>query len=298
MEQSLPAGRQFDLRQEDAYREWRERKLRGYPASLQELVVEVADPRRLSAAERGALIERVQRANMAIYVSPLGNDPDRSVPRQLGRQLGLERLDRNWLSDDDGMTSLTVNPEGDHPAYIPYTNRPIHWHTDGYYNRPERQIHGLLLHCVHPAGQGGENALLDHEIAYILLRDQDPAHIEALMRPDAMTIPPGTDENGEPRPASRGPVFSLDPVSGHLHMRYTARKRNIEWRDDPGVQAARRALETLLASDIPYIFRGRLESGMGLVSNNVLHDRSGFEDREGMPGRLLYRCRYFDRIAA
>jgi hypothetical protein len=35
---------------------------------------------------------------------------------------------------------------------------------------------------------------------------------------------------------------------------------------------------------------------MGLVCNNVLHDRTGFDDDPSRP-RLLYRARYLDRIA-
>ena len=35
---------------------------------------------------------------------------------------------------------------------------------------------------------------------------------------------------------------------------------------------------------------------MGLVCNNVLHDRAAFVDSESRK-RLLYRARYFDRIA-
>jgi hypothetical protein len=69
------------------------------------------------------------------------------------------------------------------------------------------------------------------------------------------------------------------------------------WKDDAAVAAARDALLRLLADDSRYIFRARLESGMGLIANNVLHDRAGFADRPGRPARLLYRARYVDRIA-
>jgi len=36
---------------------------------------------------------------------------------------------------------------------------------------------------------------------------------------------------------------------------------------------------------------------MGIVCNNVLHDRTGFVDHPQWP-RLLYRARYRDRIGA
>jgi hypothetical protein len=54
----------FDLTREDAYRAWRDHKLASHPAHLEDLVVEVRDPRRLSEAERSALLVRCRRANM------------------------------------------------------------------------------------------------------------------------------------------------------------------------------------------------------------------------------------------
>jgi hypothetical protein len=154
----------------------------------------------------------------------------------------------------------------------------------------------MLLHCVRCAGLGGENGLLDHEIAYIRLRDENPDFIAALMHPQAMTIPANEEANGKLRAENTGPVFALDPHTGALTMRYTARKRNIRWREDAATQAAVCALERLLSED-PLIMRVKLEPGDGVICNNVLHDRIGFE---GNPppetGRLLYRIRSFDRI--
>lgn len=285
----------FDLSDVDTYRYWRDAKLKDYPASLEALVVEVNDPRSLSDAEYEALFRRIAQTNMVIYASKTGDDPDKAIPVALAHRFGLKRLNHNWLADEDGLTSLTVNPEGEHPAYIPYTNRPIKWHTDGYYNPQDNQCHAVMLHCVHPAAQGGENGLLDHEIAYIRLRDEDPAYVEALMQADVMTIPPGTDMNGKPRGEAVGPVFSVRP-DGVLHMRYSARKRNIEWKDDEATQRAVSYLEQLLESELPEIVRGTLQSGMGLICNNVLHDRTGFSDEGAGHQRLLYRARYFDRV--
>jgi hypothetical protein len=285
----------FDLDNDDAYQAWREKKLASHPRSLEDLLVEVNDPRDLTAAEEEAMRDLCRRANMVIYVGKTGSDPDKEIPRRLGERFGLVHLDHNRGADDDAITSLTVVEGGYHGEYIPYSNRPIHWHTDGYYNLPERQIMGLLLHCVNPAMEGGENALMDHEMAYILLRDRDPELIRALMQPDAMLVPANVKNGVELRPDRAGPVFSVTD-GGWLHMRYTARARNIVWKEDDATQAARQALSELLASDSPYIFRGTLQAGWGLVSNNVLHDRSGFNDDEESP-RLLYRARYYDRIS-
>lgn len=277
-----------------AYRAWRDSKLENYPERIEDLIVEVKDPRQLTKAEHEVIHDLCRKTNMAIYAGATGNDPDKAIPGYLGKQFGLTELDYNMGADDDGVTSLKVVEDKWRKGYIPYTNRPIHWHTDGYYNLPQRQIRGLLLHCVSPASSGGENALLDHEMAYIHLRDANPDYIRVLMMADAMTIPPNNENGEQLRPARSGPVFSV-LEDGSLHMRYTARTRSIEWSPDPLVHEATAALTALLASDARYIFRATLQPGQGLVSNNVLHDRSGFDDT-GEYKRQLYRLRYYQRI--
>jgi hypothetical protein len=79
-------------------------------------------------------------------------------------------------------------------------------------------------------------------------------------------------------------------------MRYTARTVSIAWRDDPLTQAAIAALARILTKPTSWTLQGRLEPGMGLICNNVLHDRSSFAETTNQR-RLLYRARYFDRIA-
>ena len=285
----------FDLEDADAYLRWRDHKLAAAPRSVDELIVEVRDPRELSPGEHAALTERVRRCNMAIYASPPDIE-DTHIPRLLGRQFGLERLDANWLAGEDGVSEIRISDNGTRQHYIPYTDRPIKWHTDGYYNPQERQIRGMVLHCVRPAASGGSNRLMDHEMAYLLLREANPEHVRALMRPDAMLIPERVDETDGVRPAQSGPVFSVDN-GGNLHMRYTARTRSIVWKQDATTLAAVAALENLLASASPHIHQATLAAGMGLLCNNVLHDRAAFTDDAAHP-RLLYRARYLDRVAA
>ncbi len=285
----------FALDQRDAYECWRDAKLSSHPSTPQALIVEVADPRALTPSERAALLQRCATVNMAIYRSPLQDD-DKDIPRRLAQQLGLQRLDANWLADDDGISPIAVaTTPGDRAAFIPYTNRAIKWHTDGYYHPPSRHIRGMVLHCVRAAGAGGENALMDHEMAYIALREANSDWVRALMANDAMTIPERLDEDGVARAEQSGPVFSVDPQDGTLHMRYTARTRSIQWKADKTTRAAAAFLEQLLSTDGPHLFRVRLTPGMGLVCNNVLHDRAGFVD-DGLAPRLLYRARYLDRI--
>lgn len=294
-------GSPFDLADDGAYRRWRDAKLQGQPRRVEDLIVDVRDPRSLSPSERTEILQRIASANLAIYRSPVV-DADKSLPRRLGHQLGLHRLDGNWLADEDGVSQITVRgaPRGagdGGAAYIPYTDRAIKWHTDGYYHPQERQIHGMILHCVRAAREGGINALMDHERAYIALRDADPRWVRALMAADAMTIPARMGEGGVARPAQSGPVFSIDSGSGALHMRYTARTRSIEWKRDACTHDAVASLQALLDSDQPYRFELGLRPGMGVVGHNVLHERSAFVDDPLQP-RLLYRARYRDRIPA
>lgn len=286
----------FDLADDTAYRRWREAKLAAYPRNIDELIVPLDDPRALTASESRALAVACGRANMVLYNAPHLPAADKSLPRLLAQQLGLARLEGNYLADEDGLSSITPNDDENSARgeFIPYTHKPINWHTDGYYNTLDRRILGMTLHCAQDAEEGGENALLDHEIAYIQLRDVNPDYIATLMQPDAMSIPARMDENNVARAEQSGPVFAVDPEQGFLYMRYTARTRSIVWKNDPTTQAAVKTLAEILAES-EYTLTARMTPGMGLLCNNVLHTRNGFSDSPGHR-RLLYRGRYYDRL--
>ncbi len=284
----------FDLDNTETYLRWRDYKLAHALVNTSELIVEIKDPAAVTVAERAELMSRWQRGNMVIYASR--TEMDERAVQNFAAQFGLNRLDANWLAGEQGITRITIcNDDGKRQSYIPYTDRAIKWHTDGYYNPPERQIRGMLLHCAQSAGVGGENRVMDHEIAYLLLRDANVDFIRALSAGDAMIIPERVDETDGVRPAQSGPVFSVDSLGGALHMRYTARARSIEWKQDELTRAAVAHLEQILASPTPHIHSLRLERGMGLLCNNVLHDRTAFADDLTKP-RLLFRARYLDRL--
>jgi alpha-ketoglutarate-dependent taurine dioxygenase len=288
-------GGPFDLADAGAYHRWRERKLAELPRDLDALRVEVRDLEHPTAAERGALLERVRRTNMAIYHCNLTEN--RGAVLRFGEHFGLLHPDRNPEAGDDGLSAIRVHAERRRGEFIPYTDHAIRWHTDGYYNPPERQIRAFLLHCVRPAAEGGVNRMLDHELLYLWLRDEDPALVAALTHPRAMTVPAHVEDGVELRPEQAGPVFSVlaDTPRPALHLRYTARTRSIAWRDDDATRAAVARLEALLADPPDGVFEHRLEPGQGLLCNNVLHARSAFRDATD-GGRLLYRARYLDRI--
>ena len=283
---------------EAAYQQWREWKLSVYPTKASELIVPVNNPFALTEKEQAELSHCFIRANMAIYTINIGSDfRDKKIVQKIGQDFGLNRLDDNLGADNDNITSLQVIEGGRKQGYIPYSNLKLSWHTDGYYNLPHQQIRGVILHCASTAVEGGENSLLDQEMMYIHLRDLNPTYISALMKSDVLTIPPNIENGVEIRGAQSGPVFSVDENTHALHMRYSARKRNIIWTEDAITTQAVNEIDDFLASDSPWIFRHRLEPGQGLICNNVLHNRTSFKnDEEGEQQRLIYRGRYYDRL--
>jgi alpha-ketoglutarate-dependent taurine dioxygenase len=284
----------FDLDNDSAYQAWREVRLGQYKSPGDNPLIHLTDIARLEPAEHAALLARCQAMNMAIYEA--GSPVDKAGIRALGRQFGLQHLDMNLRADEDSITSLRVVTETAGTRYIPYTNRPLNWHTDGYYNRPQEQVRGIIMHCVSTSASGGDNLFLDPEIAYLLLRDENPDYIRAFMQPDAMTIPANIEGGVELRPQQSGPVFSVS-AHGALHMRYTARTRSVEWKDDRNTRLAAGFLSELLNSDALYIVRHRLQAGQGIICNNVLHKREAFnDDAQSGQTRLLYRARYHERI--
>jgi len=292
-EQATP----FDLSNEDAYQAWRSKKLQDYPVDVNSAIVTINNPAKLTDLEKERIIDTCNKTNSVIYrcSQPVTG---KYIIRQLGEQLGLHRLDENLCSEEDGISGLQVMNEGSrHEAYIPYTNKPINWHTDGYYNLPSEQIRAMLLHCVTDSATGGDNSLLDHEIVYLLMRDSDPEMIKAFMQKDVMTIPENIENNIVIREAQSGPVFSINKNDGHLHMRYTARTRSIEWKNDSATQKAVAFIKELLNTKNKFIFNYRLQPGEGVISNNALHNRTSFtDDEQSGKKRLLYRARYFDRV--
>ena len=182
---------------EEVYQQWRAWKLSVYPQTANELLISVDNPFALSDKETQKIKESFLRANMAIYTINIQSDfTDKKIVEKLGENFGLKRLDNNLGSDSDNITSLQVIEGGRKQGYIPYSNLKLSWHTDGYYNLPEQQIRGVILHCASTAAEGGENSLLDHEMMYIHLRDQDPAYISSLMEPNVLTIPANVEDGG------------------------------------------------------------------------------------------------------
>ena len=279
---------------ESAYQQWRKKKLMLLEDNNLQMI-EIKNPDSLSPDEYGRLSSQLAVFNLALF--RLAGNPriSNEILKALGSSTGLRRLDGNLYANDSDISELRVIDKGRRGEYIPYTNRPLGWHTDGYYNSPEKTIRSFILYCVSDAESGGENQLLDPELAYIHLRDHDTALIEAMMHPAAFTIPETVEAGGYVRPAQSSPVFQIDPDNGNLLMRYTQRKTHIEWREDDMTRQALSLLGDLLSSDSDHILNARLKPGEGLICNNVLHNRSGFSDSPAHT-RIMLRARYYDRF--
>ncbi|NOR42614.1 MAG: taurine catabolism dioxygenase TauD [Gammaproteobacteria bacterium] len=296
--QSIVADSPFSLDDNAAYLQWCEQRQRYSQPALNDLQVSIKDPYQLSVDEKAAIVERCKSFNMAVYQLRDPGIKDKSLVHALGKQLSMKNLDANIRADEDSVSSLEVREQAGN-KYIPYTNKALSWHTDGYYNPLEKQIFGIIMHCVRPAAEGGVNSLLNPENVYIRLRDENPAYLEALMHPEAMTIPDNVEAGKVIREAQSGPVFMIKPPvgseAGRLHMRFSARKRNIIWRDTPDTLNAVDMINDLLAEE-KNVFKVRLEAGQGIICNNVLHNRAAFSGSDAQK-RLLYRARYYGAVA-
>lgn len=295
MQINISSDSPFSLRNHAGWEQWREQKLASMPHSLDALRVRIGNPCSPNATETEALLETIRRHNFALFETETSAMTDETCFKQLCEAIGLVHLDRNLRADDTGISSIQVK-EQQGTRYIPYTDKQLSWHTDGYYNASDRQIHGWALYCVRQAPDGGENQLMDHEVLYLLMRDAKPAMIEALMQPDAMTIPANREDGDEIRPDHAGPVFSVDD-HGNLHMRYSARRRNIIWKDDAETARARDFITELLQDETAPIYTYKMQPGEGVISNNILHRRTRFTDGDTLDQqRLVWRARFHDRI--
>ena len=256
--------------------------------------IEIGDPYRPSAAERDAIAGHCTRFNLALYrFARGGSDPD--ALSAFAGAMGLERRDPTLGADRRGVATVRVARNSHEPEMIPFTSRALNWHTDGYYNAPGQSVRGVVMHCATPAASGGENTLLDPDLVFAAMQEQDPVLIEALAHPGAMTIPAYEAGGTVVRPARHGPVFRfLDDPPG-LHMRYTMRTRSIRWRSTPDTARAVAALEATVASLAAHHVHVRFEAGEGVICNNVLHRRSAFVDGEDSQ-RTLLRIRSFDPV--
>lgn len=287
------ASNPYHIADKKAYHHWRDIKLATYPIDESEWLVNINNLDNVDRNEKLRILQHCNKYNMAVYQT---NDKmtDSGTLCRFAKNFKLYRLNRHRYASENGISAVSISENTAQEEFIPYTNKQLGWHTDGYYNQRSQRVYAFILHCVEPAASGGINKLLDPDIAYIRLRDENPHFIEALMAPDCMTIPAYDIGDGQRRPESTGPVFDIEPTSGKLYMRYTARKHNIVWKNDALTIDAVAFLTEILANE-DYVITHKLQAGQGIITNNVLHNRTSFVDNPDKK-RLLYRARYLERI--
>lgn len=279
----------FDLASDEDYLKWRDDKLAAYPKNIGELVVELGDMTALRPAEKTKILEIVERANMCIYTAGSAGLEMLSL-LALGKQLGVSRTDKSARhAQSDELTDSGILNRA-----IPFSTRHCNWHTDATYYGSDNTIQALFLLCKRPAVAGGSNKVLDHEMLYIRLRDTNPGALEVLMNRNCFNYRnPATGKVDFQR---GGKVFWTN-AEGHLCHRFSFRKTDMAWSDESDVAAARKLLESIISDESAHVIEGRLESGMGLISNNVLHTREKLVDSgDAANKRLLFRSRFFDRV--
>jgi hypothetical protein len=281
--------RRFDLDSNEDYLKWRDEKLAAYPKNVGELVVELGDMTAMTPAEKSKILETVERANMCVYTAGSA-ELEMSSLLTLGKQLGVRHTDKSARhAQSDELTDSGILNRA-----IPFSTRHCNWHTDATYYGSDNTIQALFLLCKRPAVEGGSNKVLDHEVLYIQLREKDPGALEVLMNKDCFNYRnPATGEIDLHR---GGKVFWTN-AGGHLCHRFSFRKTDMAWSGDSDVAAAGRVLGSLISDESAHAIEGRLESGMGLISNNVLHTREKLVDSDDpAKKRLLFRARFYDRV--
>ncbi len=290
----LPKPNHWQINESEMYNHWRAEKILAAPRQNTLNFVEIADLANPTADERQLILTQCN-INGFVFYETRQPDTEQDIAaalRQFTDHLGLQVGETHRSAGNHGVVALRVSNSENQRGYLPYSRKGMNWHTDGYYNAPKDRIRSFILHCARPAGIGGQNQIIDPEIAYMRLRDLNPDFITALMAPDAMTIPANTESDGSVRPASIGPVFMVE--NGALTMRYTARTRSIEW-SSTAVPAAK-ALQNILETEVEFLIQTTLKAGQGVLSNNALHNRTGFDPGSDPSQRLMYRIRFQNRI--
>ena len=263
---------------------WAEEKEKNIPHNVNEILVNIHDINNVKISEIYKIKETINRCNSCIYSSKVALKTNANLLKFV-ESVGMRTYDRNNIESNE---ISTITPlQNNKINYIPYTDKSLNWHTDGYYDR--KSIFSWLLHCVNPATQGGENYLLDHELAlreYVLRNDD----IDNLMAEDALIIPESKDTL---RSEISTYIFSFKNPYKKLHMRFSMRKDNIG--TSPKASSAITKLREIIENDCSkYSLTYKLQKNEGIITNNILHGREAFKDDKVK--RKLLRIRSYERL--
>ena len=263
---------------------WAAQKENNIPKNINEISVEIKDINRATKNEISKIRSTLDKFNCCLYRSNRDLESN-SCLLDFAKAVGMKTFDCNNIEANEISTISSIKNEK--IQYIPYTNKALNWHTDGYYDK--KPLFSWLLHCINPADDGGENYLLDHELAmreYVLSYDD----IEVLMNKRAITIP---ESQGSNRSELSTYIFSFDNDYEKLHMRFSMRKENIKMSDNT-FTAMSKLTDVIENNCSKYSINYKLSKNEGILSNNILHGRNSFKDDKVQ--RKLLRIRSYERL--
>ena len=270
------------------YKRWKDNKLATFTKNLDELTVQITSPNAISKPEKSMVISLLENHNIVFFHIDRVKQINKSTIKNFASQIGLSNYELDSQSDEDGLTEIKdIKTTEKLSEYVPYTTKELNWHTDGYYTDQKNSVLSWLLFCKTSAESGGINKYLDHEIAYILFNNKSK-RLEDLMLNDTCCIPENSITN---RKEVFNPVFMFK--NKRLHMKFSMRKKNIIWNKN-SLQAID-VLKSIIKDSSQYHITKKLDTGMGVITNNVIHMRTAFTNSRNK-NRLLYRLRSKKRV--
>ena len=270
------------------YKRWKDNKLATFTKNLDELTVQITSPNAISKPEKSMVISLLENHNIVFFHIDRIKQTNKSTIKNFASQIGLSNYELDSQSDEDGLTEIKdIKTTEKLSEYVPYTTKELNWHTDGYYTDQKNSVLSWLLFCKTSAESGGINKYLDHEIAYILFNNISK-RLEDLMLDDACCIPENSITN---RKEVFNPVFMFK--NKKLHMKFSMRKKNIIWNNNS--LKAIDVLKSIIKDSSQYHITKKLDTGMGVITNNVIHMRTAFTNSKNK-NRLLYRLRSKKRV--
>ena len=270
------------------YKRWADKKLQGFSNKLDDLIVEIDNPNAISKSEKNIMLKTINQHNIVFFQINKGTLNLKSSIKALASQIGLGNYEIDSKSDNDGLTEIKIhNSMKPSAEYIPYTDKQLNWHTDGYYNNEKNLILSWLLFCKSQSENGGMNKYMDHEIAYILF-NKNFDNIDDLMLHNAYRIP---ENKLTGRKAVDNAIFSF--IKNKLYMKFSMREKNIIWNDKS--KEAANNLKDIVNNSEKYHRSHKFSEGQGVITNNIIHMRTSFTNLE-KKNRLLYRLRSKKRM--
>ena len=270
------------------YKRWKDNKLATFTKNLDELTVQITSPNAISKPEKSMVISLLENHNIVFFHIDRVKQINKSTIKNFASQIGLSNYELDSQSDEDGLTEIKdIKTTEKLSEYVPYTTKELNWHTDGYYTDQKNSVLSWLLFCKTSAESGGINKYLDHEIAYILFNNKSKRLMD-LMLDDTCCIPENSITN---RKEVFNPVFMFK--NKRLHMKFSMRKKNIIWNKN-SLQAIN-VLKSVIKDSSEYHITKKLDTGMGVITNNVIHMRTAFTNSRNK-NRLLYRLRSKKRV--